>query len=306
MGGPQGQDHPDHAGEHRPVRLSVQRVAIVTDSSSCLPPEVAAGHGIEVVPIEMVFEGRIYRDGVDDPGDFYRLLRTAKALPKTAAPSPGLFLQAISRARQRGESVLCITLPANLSSIHNSSQQAAMLAKEESPGLKVVSMESGAVAAGQGLLVLEAARAAERGMSLEEVAAQVREMGPQVHFFAMLDTLEYLAKGGHVPKVAAWLGNMVGLRPILTAPNGDVKRISQARSRRGALEKIMRLMEERDPDTRPIQALVMHADAPAEAEALRAKIASRFQCAELLVTRFTPVMGAHSGPGVLGVAFRVV
>ena len=134
----------------------------------------------------------------------------------------------------------------------------------------------------------------------------MRELGPQVHFFAALDTLEYLAKGGHVPKVAAWLGSKVGLRPILTAPNGDVKRISQARSRRGAVEKVMKLMEERNPAGSPIQALVMHADVLEEAQALSDWIRARFQCRELLITQFTPVMGAHAGPGVLGVAFRVL
>ena len=254
----------------------------------------------------MLFDGRVYRDGAEDPGDFYRLLREAERPPTTAAPSPGLFLQAFGRAKERGEGVLCITLPANLSSLHNSSQQAVRLAEEEMPGVRIVSMVAGAVAAGQGLLALEAARAAARGLGLDDTVRLVGELGPQVHFFAALDTLEYLAKGGHVPKVAAWLGNMVGLRPILTAPNGDVKRMSQARSRRGAMDKILKMMEQCNPSNAPVQALLMHADALQDAYSLRDRIEARFRCQEMLVTRFTPVMGAHSGPGVLGVAFRVV
>ena len=128
----------------------MQKVAVVTDSSSCLPPEVAAQHGIEIVPIEMVFEGRVYRDGADGAGDFYRLLREAKRLPTTAAPSPGLFLEAFTRARKRAESILCITLPANLSSLHNSSQQAIGLAEEEMPGVRIVSMGAGPLRPGRG------------------------------------------------------------------------------------------------------------------------------------------------------------
>ena len=283
----------------------MQKVAIVTDSSSCLPFDLASEHGIEIVPIEMVFEGRSYRDGRDDPGDFYRLLRDAKRPPTTAAPSPGLFREAYTRARERAESVLCITLPANLSSTNNSSQQAIQLAGEELPGVKIVSVSAGAVAAGQGLLVLETARAAARGLELEELVSLAGDLAQRVHFFAALDTLEYLARGGHVPKVAAWLGGMVGIRPVLMAPKGDVKRISQVRSRGGAISKIVELMEERNPERGPIQVMVMHADAESEAEKLRERIEAAFECKEMLITTFTPVMGAHSGPGVIGVAFKV-
>lgn len=284
----------------------MQKVAIVTDSSACLSGTLAASAGVEVVPVEMILEGRVYRDGLDDAGDFYRLLREARTLPKTSAPSPGQFLQAFRRARERAPSILCITLPANLSSLHNASQQAVALAAEQMPGLRIRTIEAGAVAAGQGLIVLEAARAAMDGQELDQVESLVADLGPRVHFFAALDTLEFLARGGHVPKVAAWLGNVMGIRPILTAPGGDVRRITQARSRRAALARILNLMEERNPKGAPIRVLVMHADALSEAQALAEQVRQRFPCEELHVTQFTPVMGAHSGPGVLGVAFRVV
>ncbi len=288
------------------MRAVSQKVAIVTDSSCCLPAEVASQHGIEIVPFEMAFEGRTYRDGVDDPDDFYRMLRKAERLPTTSAPSPGLFLQAFAEARERAESILCITLPDGLSSLHNSSLQAVMLAEEQMPGVRVDTMGAGAVASGQGLLVLEAARAAARGLDLDAIINMLKEMAPRVHFFAALDTLDYLAKGGHVPKVAAWLGGVVGIRPILTASNGDIKRIAQARSRKGAVDKMLSLMRARIPLDKPVQVCVMHADAIDEAEAFRNVIEERFECREMLMTPFTPVMGVHSGPGVLGVAFRVL
>ena len=167
-------------------------------------------------------------------------------------------------------------------------------------------MGAGAVASGQGLLVLEAARAAARGLDLDAIINMLKEMAPRVHFFAALDTLDYLAKGGHVPKVAAWLGGVVGIRPILTASNGDIKRIAQARSRKGAVDKMLSLMRDRIPSDKPVQVCVMHADAIDEAEAFRNVIEERFECREMLMTPFTPVMGVHSGPGVLGVAFRVL
>ena len=284
----------------------MQKVCVITDSSACLSVEFAARQSIQVVPIEMLFQGKIYRDGVDDPGKFYRLLRDAPSLPKTSAPSPSAFLEAFRTARRYGRSVLCITLPSNLSSVNNSCQQAIKMAHQEMPDLDVRCMESGAVAAGQGLIVLQAARAAAAGAELAQVMELVDRLPTEVHFFAMLDTLEFLARGGHVPKAAAWLGHLVGVRPILTAPRGDVKRITQARSRRSAIQKILSLVERNNPERRPIQALVMHAEALDEANNLADNLRRRFPCEELEITQFSPVMGTHSGPGVVGVAYRVV
>ncbi|MBI3744006.1 MAG: DegV family protein [Chloroflexi bacterium] len=284
----------------------MQHVAIVTDSSSCLSPALAAEYGIEIVPYDLVFDGRVFRDGVDDVGDFYNLLKAAKKLPTTSAPSPGLFLEAFKRAAQRAESVLCITLPPELSSTHNSSKQAIMLAEGELAGRRILSVPAPAVASGQGLVAIEAARAAREGKSLDEVAALVPALAEQVHFYAVLDTLEYLAKGGHVPKAVGWLGDLVGLKPILTATYGKVERLSQVRSKRTAIGRMLGYMEEQNPQRSPIRALVMHAAAAQEAAAFRDEIAKRFQCDLLHVTQFTPVMGAHSGPGVVGVAFRVI
>ncbi len=282
----------------------MQKVAIVTDSTACLSRELVEAHGIEIVPTEMAFEGRVYRDGVDSAEDFYAQLRQAKKLPTTSAPPPGLFLEAYGRAAKRAEGVLCITIPEELSSTHNSSRQAIALAQDELPGVRIISLPAPAVASGQGLVALEAAEAAERGDDLDTVAGLVTDLAPRVHFFAVLDSLEHLAKGGHVPKAAAWLGDLVGLKPILTSRGGKVERLSQARSKRGAVAKMLRLMEERNPGGLPIRALVMHADAPGEALRFREQIEARFPCESLSITQFTPVMGAHSGPGVVGVAFR--
>jgi DegV family protein with EDD domain len=282
----------------------MQKVAIVTDSTACLSPELAARYGIEVAPTELAFEGKVYRDGIDPPGDFYDLLRKAKRPPTTSAPSPGRFLEAYARAAKRAEAVLCVTLPVELSSTHNVSRQAIMLAKEELPNVRIMSVAAPAVASGQGLVAIEASLAAKEGRTLEEMAAYVESLAPKVHFFAALDTLEYLAKGGHVPKAAAWLGDLIGFKPILTAYYGRVDRLSQTRTKKNAIHKMLQLMAERNPERLPLRALVMHADSEAEAGDFAAEIKRRFLCEEMLITQFTPVMAAHSGPGVVGVAFR--
>lgn len=284
----------------------MQKVAVVTDSSACLPPALAASNGIEVVPFTLTFVDTEYRDGTGDSDEFYRLLRGAKRPPTTAAPSPADFAAGIRSAASNAASVLCITLPANLSSAHEACQQAVKAMRQELPETPVRCIAARAVAAGQGLIALDVARAAARGADLAATLDLAERLARQVHFFAFLDSLEYLARGGHVPKVAAWLGGIIGLRLVLTAPDGDVRRITQARSRRAATERLLTLVERHNPTGEPIQAMVMHAGVPGEAESLRRVVASRFACKEVHITQFTPVMGAHSGPGVLGIAFRVV
>lgn len=284
----------------------MQPVAIVTDSSACLTPQLAALYGIEVVPTEMLFEGRVYRDGVDEPADFYAQLRVAKRLPTTSAPSPARFLEAYKVAAQRGQSLLCLTLHSNFSALHSASLQAIELAKSDLPGVRIVSLSCPAVAAGQGLLAIEAAELAKQGKSLDELVAAVHQLGPKIILFAMVDTLEYLARGGRVPRAAALLGDFINLKPILTANEGKVYRLTLARSKEHAIGKMLRLMEQRNPKKVPIRVLVMHADAEQEASKFQAQLAGRFPWELLEQTQFTPVMGAHSGPGVVGVAFRLV
>ena len=284
----------------------MQRVAVVTDSSSCIAGELARAHGIEIVSYDLVFDGRVYRDGVDPPEDFYGMLRGSKRPPTTAAPSPGQYLEAFEAASKRAESVLCITLPAGLSSSHSVSQHAVALAEERLPGTRIRSVAAPAVAGGQGLIALETARLAAEGASLDEAVAFVDAVAPKVEFYAVLDTLEYLARGGHVPRAAAWLGDRVGFKPVLTARHGKVERLTQARSKARAIERMLEMMRESNPNGTPIRAVLMHAAAPEEAARFAEKVQERFNCRELLTTEFTPVMGAHSGPGVVGIAYRIL
>lgn len=284
----------------------MQKVAVVTDSSSCIAGEIARTYGIEIVPYDLVFDGRVYRDGVDPPGDFYGLLRKSKRPPTTSAPSPGQYLEAFEAASKRAESVLCITLPAGLSSSHSASQHAVALAGEHLPGTAIRSIPAPAVAGGQGLIAIETAWLAANGASLDETAAFVDTIAPKVDFYAVLDTLEYLAKGGHVPKAAAWLGDKVGFKPVLTARHGKVERLTQARSKARAIERMLKMMRETNPNGAPIRAVLMHAAAPEEAARFAEKVQERFNCREVLTTEFTPVMGAHSGPGVVGIAYRIL
>lgn len=164
-------------------------------------------------------------------------------------------------------------------------------------------VECTTAAAGQGLVVLAAAKAAASGESLTEVIETVRIVMQRVNLFATLDTLYYLVKGGRVPKIAALASSLLGIKPIFTINEGDAYPVTSVRTIRGAMNRILKIMRQKIVKRQPLHVAVMHADALGRAITLREQISSQFDYAELFITEFTPVMGAHTGPGVIGVAF---
>jgi len=280
------------------------KVAIVTDTTACIPKEQVEEYAIELVPIELIFEDKVYRDGIDiSPTEFYALLRQAKKLPTTSGSLPGPFLEAYCKASQRASGILCITISAKLSGMFNSAQLAIEMAKEALPNVVIEVLNCSTAAVGQGLVVLAAAKAAALGKSLTEVVDTARSVMQRVNLFATLDTLYYLVKGGRVPKAAALASSLLKIKPIFTVSDGEAHPVTNARTNPGAMKRILKIMGQKVVKGQPLHAAVMHADVLDRAITLRNQISSRFDCAELFITEFTPVMGVHTGPGVIGVAF---
>ncbi len=278
-------------------------VVIVTDTTACIPQEKVAEYGIELVPIELVFGDKVYWDGIDiTTAEFYAMLRQADRLPTTAS-SPGPFLEAYRRASQRASDILCLTLSSKFSGMFNSARIASDLAKEELPGVAIEMFECASAAAGQGLVVLAAARAAASGKNLAEVVEVVRGLMNRVHLFASLDTLHYLVKGGRVPQAAALVNSILKIKPVFSVNGGEAHTLALPRSIDSAINNILRLMGRKVSKGQHVHVAVMHADALEQACFLRDQISSRFNCVEIFITEFTPVMGVHTGPGVIGVAF---
>lgn len=279
-------------------------MTIITDSVACIPREQAEKYGIEVVPIQLIFGDRTYRDGVDiSPAEFYTMLRKAEKLPTTAGAVPGAFLETLRKVSKRANNILCITLSAKLSGMFDSARQAMEIVREELPGVTIELLDSETAAAAQGLVVLAAARAAASGRSSTEVIETAKSVMQQVCLFVMVDTLHYLVKGGHVPKIAALATSLLKIKPILTITEGEAIPVTNPRTTPGAMKHILEMMGQKIVKGQPLHVAVMHADALDKAVVLREQISSQFDCAELFITEFTPVMGAHTGPGVIGVAF---
>ena len=282
----------------------MKQVAIVTDTTACIPQEQVERYGIKVVPMTIIFGDKVYRDGIDiSPTEFYTLLRKAEKLPTTSHPSPDHFLDAYREASRRAPNILCITISSHFSATFNSAQLATEMAKTTLPNTAIEVLECGTAAAGQGLIVLAAARVADSGGNLNEVKKTARTIMHQVNLFATLDTLHYLAKGGRVPQAAALVNLLLKIKPIFTLNHGEAYTIALPRTIPGAVKRILKLMKQKVVKKQPLHVAVMHADALDEAVALRNRIASHFDCAELFITEFTPVMGVHTGPGLVGIAF---
>ena len=280
------------------------RLALITDSAACLPPHLVKEHGIDVVPLALVLEGKVYPDQADGGNDqFYQHLRSARRLPTTASPSPGDYLETLRRAASKAEAALCITVGSRFSSSYDSAEQAAERARVELPTLQVKVIDSGAAAMAQGFVVLEAARAAAAGGDLEAAAGRAETLKPRVAIIALLDTLDYLARGGRVPRAAAWASTLLQVKPIVEFSHGSVRLVSRARVHRRAQERLFALLEERVTGAESLHLCVHHADAPEEALALAEQARSALNPVELYISEFTRVMSAHTGPGLLGFAY---
>jgi DegV family protein with EDD domain len=280
----------------------MDKVAVVTDSSSCVPKEVVEQYGVHILPLILIFEERSYRDGVDITSrEFYELLKKAKKLPTTSSPSPGEYLEAFRKLSKQANGILCITLPPHLGMAFNSATEAREIAKEALPQVDITVFPSKGPALAQGFIAQAAARVAASGGDLAQVTLAAQDMMEKVNAICMLDTLYYLAKGGRIPKAAAWAGSLFKIKPILDATE-DVRLLGRCRTRKRALRRMIEVMKQRT-DGKSLCVNLMHANVPEEAEKIKSDILAQFNCLEFYVTDFTPVMGAHTGPGAIGFSF---
>ena len=280
-----------------------ESVAVITDSIACLPKNLIEKHKIEIVPIRLTFQGEIYRDSVDiTPTQAYEMLLKDPERFNTSPSSPGHFLEAYRKVSQRSRNVICITLSSKLSMGFEMARLAMEEAKTELPDVRIHVMDSMSVTSAEGFIALAAARAAEKGATLDETIKAAEEVRGKVSFVALLETIKHVYRTGRIPKIASQVGSMLNIKPILTSADGLIKFKGIVKNRESGVNKLIEILRE-SVGNDPAHIAVMHAYTPDEAEDLKTRIEKEFNCAELWIAEFTPVMGYATGTGTLALAY---
>ena len=281
----------------------MQKVAIVTDSVANLTRELVEQYGIGIVPISIYFQGKVYRDWVDiTPTEAYELVLQDPEKFTTSPASPGRYLEAYHEASKQTKNILCVTLSTKLSTGYEVACVAKEQAKTELPQVSIEVLDSQSVTASEGFVALAGARAAAEGKSLAEVVKAAEEVKSRVTFLILVDTIRYVYRTGRIPKIASQVGSMLNIKPILTISSGLVRFAGATRNKHHGVDRLLKMMRDKVGQS-PVHVAVMHAYALDEAERLKEQVASEFNCAELWITEFSPVMGYATGTGTLGFAF---
>lgn len=273
-------------------------IRIVTDSTSDLPPDLAAAYGIVVLPTYVNVGQESYLDGVDlTRAEFYARLPQFDSPPTTAAPAVGAFSQTYEKLAEEGASeILSIHLAANLSGVLN----VARLGAEAASGVEVTLFDSRQITMGLGFLALSAARLAQAGATMAEIVNSLEADTPRTHVFAMLDTLTYLRRSGRVSWPEFGLGTLLRIKPLLQVHEGEVRSLEKVRTLGRALQHLI----EHVAALGPLRELaLLHTANSDGAEMLREEAAPLIPSNyEPVAVEVTPTIGAHVGPGALGFA----
>jgi DegV family protein with EDD domain len=277
--------------------------AVVTDSTAYLPSELAAGNSIGIVSLYVNFGGDRTERETELMGDldrFYDEIRSAEQWPTTSQPSVGDFAEAYEPLLADGGDVVSIHLSEGISGTCASARQAAeLLEKNGKGGERVRVVDSQSAAGGMGLIVLGAARAAQRGVDAEGVAARAEEVRDALRMWFAVDTLEFLKRSGRIGAASAWIGSTLKIKPILTLEQ-EITPIERVRTSKRAFERLVAYAEERR-ETGASGWVVQHIQSRDEAERLAERCRQIFESDPVFVSEVGPVLGVHTGPGLLGV-----
>jgi DegV family protein with EDD domain len=275
-------------------------VRIVTDSAADIPPAVAEQHGITVVPLSIRFGDESFVSGVELSAEaFWQKLKTSSDAPATAAPSAGDFQEAFEKLFADGATgIVSIHLSSKLSATY----QSAVVAAQEVGDGRVEVVDSLAVSGSQGLLALHAAERAAAGATAAEIVSEVTAMLPTVRLYGAIDTLEYLRRGGRIGGAQALLGTMLKVKPVVSLDDGVVEPVARVRTHAKALEHIAGLVAA--DKGRLGRLLVLNGDAP-DTDRFLSMLSESVTVPASDIWTLGPIVGAHAGPGILGVAYLV-
>ncbi len=282
------------------------KVLVVTDTVACLPKALADEHGIRIVPASHItYEGKTYVEGVTiSAREAYDIIKNDPDSFTTAAVTPSVLLGEFRAIAKDYNSILFITISSALGAVSQSATVVADTFRKESPHVEMQIVDSKTCAGAQGLIVLAAAKAAKKRMSLSQITDLAVHVRSKTGGFIYLDTLRYTYRAGRMSKQAAWMASMLNIKPISRmSDRGTMELVEKVRKRSDGINKMVELIK-KEAGTDALHFMVSHADAPDAAQALVDQLKKEFKCLSMIVSDYSPVMGYSSGPGAMFVGFH--
>ncbi|MEW6698099.1 MAG: DegV family protein [Bacillota bacterium] len=275
-------------------------VRIVTDSTADLPETLYQQFSISRVPLKVLMGAEIYRDGLDiTPESFYDRLRQGE-LASTSQPSPGEFAQVFESLTADGSQVICLTLSSHFSGTYQSAKLAAKMVKGD-----VEMVDTRSATWGIALMAMAASRAAADGKTKQEILALLQDLIPKMKVLFLVDSLDYLERGGRIGKAQAFLGSLLNIKPLLCVRDGIVNPYEKIRGKNKGLERMIQIAEQ-DAGNAEMVCAVLGGGDPAAREILHQKARERLNCREIWLGDIGPVIGSHVGPGVSGIIYYTI
>jgi DegV family protein with EDD domain len=275
---------------------------IVADTTCGLPRDLLAQRGIPLIPQIVMFGEETFHDDKDlDTATFLQKLKASKSLPKTAAPEPPLYYPVFEKAKKTGESVVIVAPTGKASGTVRSAQTAA----QEFPDVNIRVVDTQTISCNLGSLVLVADEMAKAGKSADEIVAKLEYMIPRGRIYFLVDTLEYLAKGGRIGGAKRLLAELLEIKPILQIKDGQVESFEQQRTKKRALARLVEVAVENCKGGESAHLCVLQVEAESEAQALVAELKSKIDVPQIPIYELPPAIVVHAGPRAMGVGFFV-
>lgn len=277
-------------------------IKIVTDSTADLPSEICKKFDIGVVPYYLNYKGKSYKDRLDMKiNEYYERLKKME-IPTTSIPSIGDVLQIYNKVAKKGVKIISLHVSSKLSGLLNVANNARNTLKS----MDIHIFDSLTTSGGLGLQVIAAARFAKEGKSLKKILEKLKTIRNKMETFAILDTLEYLKRGGRIGSVEGFFGSILNIKPILKVIDGELKPFSKTRSVSKAMDKVLENIKGKIKENTQIEAAIMHANTIKRADALKRKVLEKFNCREIITLLVGPAIATHTGPGAVGISYYPV
>lgn len=281
--------------------MAQRKVAIVTDSTAFLPQNYVDEYDLRIIPLNLHWGNENLRDLEDImPDEFYERLQRSDQIPTTSQPSAGRFLTFFEDVAESADSIVAVLLSEKLSGTIASAHAAVEMMPADYP-IEIVDSRSASL--GVGLIALVAARAAEQGMDYRQVAEVARTLSPHVRVVFVVDTLEYLHKGGRIGGARRLLGSVLAIKPLLQLKEGEIEALASVRTKRKAVERLLEIVKEDTAGAEELHMGVIDAAAAEEGDRLFQRVLKIFEPEELIRSKLTPVIGTHTGPGTVGMSY---